>query len=607
MSSRPLLRLDRGPGQPRPTAHRQDLPPWDRCFDVVFHRLSRDQRSNSHIVEEKRFSKALEHFFKNVGSRREKPSLGFAGFPDNVRLRICNHLLRLTLPGNNRPLRLNKASFNRDSWPHEYFQSPAEIFSLLRPYLDVSFSFRADVLVSFLGHLPLHVVFSPYVGPRLSPLATTWLSCYGVYARDLVVEVDLSRLGCGPAAHAPGLFPNVEHIEALLCDFVESQMRRDAELPLGSLVLLCRRFFGQRGNTPAAVAAVDESVGAGPASSGTGSYSRLSQRSEPAAAAAGFGMRTPSPGLERAQSSSPVRQWLLGRDQGFTVVGTSSSSSSDYDDYGDYDEDDEEDEQDYRDNKNYIFTNHDFSIQEEDYPSASASPSPTLFTYSYPFPPPPHSLTNPLSSAYSLVHRADFCPDAYLTVCDPLLRLRGRVDSLRMCGFAEAYTSRFIEAMFPVAADQEEDMARHAYRVTPSPAWPRLGGQSAYVDFGDGVATLDEHDALPLSAPGEEDEHERLDLQAYEGCVQLPPPDLDENGTPSVPAVVTALQKLRGTSKPEMDDVPMSVDLVVEELTDQVEEGCNLERKKSVRLFELYGKGKGKARRAFSRDVASTL
>ncbi|KAF5022567.1 hypothetical protein F66182_5400 [Fusarium sp. NRRL 66182] len=480
-------------GNPSSSPHRQGLPPWDRTFDAVYHGTPR-KASVEHV---------LASFFRHHG--RKKPCGGYFRLPDSVRLRICKYLL----PNHDRPLRLNKNAFNRDVWRPKDFASPSSTLARLSPYLCVSFAFRADVLVAFLKCTRLHAVFSPFVGPRICPLATTWLNKYGMYAEDIVIELDMTHLGCGPDPGAANLLANVEQVEDLLQKFIEAQLKRSETCPMKSLVLLCRRFHGKR-----------------PAKIMPGRYSNMSYSSRPGSA----GIKTPEP-YTSAESLS--RRY---------------ESASD----------------------------------AETLTSPVISPgvrSPTL-----PLQSPTLPLTIPLVEEY--------CPDSYLLFCNNVIHLRGRVNSIRMCGFSDKYTAQFMGTLLP---DQNNALA---YRVAPSTVWPKLSGQKSFIDTGDGSIILDEHETSPINdIPSI--------LRRWEGCVQLPPPLIDAQGNRRLPPIVGDLQQLRnavartGTSLSER---------TCEELRKEATKGSETsEKKRSMWFLEKYAKGKGKKKkRVLSRDAATT-
>ncbi|KAF4972140.1 hypothetical protein FSARC_1215 [Fusarium sarcochroum] len=470
---------------PSASGHRQGLPAWDRTFDAVYHGTARKAS----------FEDVLSSFFEAHG--RKRPCSGYFRLPDSVRLRICQYLL----PNSDKPLRLNKHSFNRDVWRAQDFESPTSTLKPLSNYFQVSFAFRADVLIAFLQHQRLHAVFSPFIGPRISPLATIWLNLYGMYAVNIVIELDMTHLGCGSEPGAADLLPNVEHIENLIQKFVAAQLKRSESCPMQSLVLLCRRFHGKRPPKPIPVRY-----------NGTINYSRPASRSA----------KTPEP-------YSPTE--TLQRRQGF----------------------------------------------ESD---AERLTSPTF----------PADLRSPTLPTISLVQ--EYCPDSYLMFCNNILHLKGRINSIRMCGFSEDYTARFVGTLF---SNEHKSLA---YRVAPSTIWPKLNGQKSYVDMGDGNLSLDEHE---VSASNDIPSV----LRMWEGCVQLPPPIIDVHGNLLLPAIVGDLQQLRnavarsGTSLSER---------TCEELRKETTKGSeNSEKKRLLWFKNNNGKGKlKKKKRVLSRDAATT-
>ncbi|KAM0551910.1 hypothetical protein ACHAPJ_008249 [Fusarium lateritium] len=186
----------------------------------------------------------------------------------------------------------------------------------------------------------------------------------------------------------------------------------------------------------------------------------------------------------------------------------------------------------------------------------------------------------------------EYCPDSYLVFCNNLLHLKGRINSIRMCGFSEDYTARFVGTLF---SNENKNLA---YRVAPSTIWPKLSGQRSYMDMGDGNLALDEHE---VSAANDIPSV----LRTWEGCVQLPPPIIDANGNLLLPAVVGDLQQLRnavarsGTSFSER---------TCEELRKESTKGSeNSEKKRLLWFKNNNGKGKlKKKKRVLSRDAATT-
>jgi hypothetical protein len=466
---------------PAPVTHRQGLPAWDRTFDAVYHSA----------MKKASFKQILASFLEN--NARKKSGSGYFRLPDSVRFKICQYLV----PDTEKPVRLNKHSFSRDVWRKQDFETPSSTLYQLSCYFQVSFTFRADVLVTFLLQTKLHAVLSPFTGPKVSPLATAWLNRYGMYASNIAIELDLTHLGCGPDPAAIDLSPSLEHVENLLQDFVSAQLKRKDLCPMDSLVLLCRRFHGRR---PLRITPKRYSI----------------NNSRPASRSA----KSPEPYSPR--SMTPRRY--------------ESESESE------------------------------------------ALRSPVL-----------PKIRSPTLPSLPMVE--EYCPDSYVLFCNNVLHLKGRIASIRMCGFSDEYTARFVGTLF---SNENENLA---YRVAPSTIWPKLNGQKSYVDLGNGNLAIDEHevpasDDIPSS------------LRAWEGCVQLPPPLIDAKGYLLLPALVGDLQQLRnavarsGTSLSER---------TCEELSKSGIKGSETSEKKKLAWFKgNYAIGKLKKKRTMSKEAAAT-
>ncbi|KAL4728363.1 hypothetical protein ACLX1H_005108 [Fusarium chlamydosporum] len=465
---------------------RQDLPAWDRAFDAVCHSAATKKAS---------FEKVLLAFYKDHD--RKKPASGYFRLPDSVRLRICQYLL----PDNEKPLRLNKYPFNRDVWRSQDFASPYCTLGLISPYLEVSFAFRADVLITFLQQTRLHAVFSPFIGPRISPLATTWLNTYGPYASSIVIELDMSHLGCGPTPDAASLLANSEQTGLRLKYFVLAQLKRSEACPMESLVLLCRRFYGKRPPKP--------------------------EKPEPETINA-TSSRPPSRSAKSPEPYSPRGQTIQRNESG---------------------------------------------------PDAGILLSPVSSNIASPTPP------------KAIAVRDYYCPDSFVMFCNNIVHLKGRIASIRMCGFSEEYTSRLIGTLF-------SNQKSLAYRVTPSTIWPKLSSQKSYVDMSGGIIALEEHDI-----PAANDVPNAL--RKWEGCVQLPPPLVDANGNLLLPALVGDLQQLR-------DSVPRSEtslsERTCEDLRKEATKKSSITEKRGFAWFkEPFVKQKlKKKKRELTRDAATT-
>ncbi|KAF4337946.1 alpha beta hydrolase fold [Fusarium beomiforme] len=472
-------------------SHREGLPAWDRTLDAVYHGA----------FEKGSFETVLGAFYEDHA--RKKPSSGYFRLPDSVRYRICQYLH----PQCDKPMRLNKHALSRDAWRKEDFEAPSSTLLQLASYFEVSFAFRADVLVAFLQDTKLHTVLSPFTGPRISPLATTWLNNYGMYASNIVIELDMTHLGCGPDPGAVALLPNTEQIEKLLQDFVKAQMKRKESCPMESLVLLCRRFHGKR---PKVLAELSRAIRSRP---GSRSASRSVSRSA----------KTPEPYSPAA--TTPRRYNFEGEVRGLR---------------------------------------------------SPASPE----------------LVSPTHPSASLVE--EYCPDSYLLFCNNILRLKGRIGSVRMCGFSEEYTAPFMGTLF---SNNSKVTKSYAYRVAPSTIWPKLSGQKSYVDMGDGNLSLDDHQVTPANdIPSA--------FRIWEGCVQLPPPQIDTNGDTLLPAIVGDLQRLRSAYARSTTSLS---ERTCEDMRKEGRRGDTLDKKTIAWFKSNYGKGKlKKKKRVLSRDAATT-
>lgn len=111
-----------------------------------------------------------------------------------------------------------------------------------------------------------------------------------------------------------------------------------------------------------------------------------------------------------------------------------------------------------------------------------------------------------------------YCPNNYLAICDPIKKLRGLIDSVRVCGFSQPYTFSLIQSLF--STPSTGDLKFHSYDVAPSTVWPQLEGQEAQVDEGGGRLKTQECSGLPDGGD-----------ESSWGAVQLPAPIGGERGT----------------------------------------------------------------------------
>jgi hypothetical protein len=87
-----------------------------------------------------------------------------------------------------------------------------------------------------------------------------------------------------------------------------------------------------------------------------------------------------------------------------------------------------------------------------------------------------------------------------------------------MCGFSDEYTRQFVATLFPAGE------GRYVYRLAPSGTpWPRLKGQSSWIDVGNGALVLDDLDKEVEVNPD------------WRGPVMPPPPVVCLDGSLSLP------------------------------------------------------------------------
>nr|XP_036581582.1 alpha beta hydrolase fold protein [Colletotrichum truncatum]KAF6789933.1 alpha beta hydrolase fold protein [Colletotrichum truncatum] len=388
-----------------PDVPRNNLPPWDRVVDIVYHKYRRGQ-SPSDIDDA--FGRSVGLFFADSNRTQDlSPTSPYLKLSASARFKICQILV--SDHSAELPISLTHSRLTKEVWKDDEFTSLANALEPLQPYLRASFALHADIMVAFLMTEQFHITYSPFVNTYFDPLATLWLNRYGHFMQVIVLELDMTRFGFGPGIHAYKLRTGTVNLDILLNMFVETQMKRTS--PIKSLVLLCRRFYGQR---PDRAALMDTE------SSATGKEVYKD---------------------ELAQSR--VTQ-----------------------------------------------------VAEE---------------------------------------RIYYCPDKALEVCEPLVKLAWRVDSMRLVGFSNQYTHSLLRRIFPISEDKDS-LRHHSYRVAPSSVWPRLPGQSSWIDAGHGKITLDDHTRDYLHG-----------LYSPEGAIQLPPPYF--NPSTGYMSICPPVEYMDGTSR----------------------------------------------------------
>ncbi|ROT36313.1 hypothetical protein SODALDRAFT_217165 [Sodiomyces alkalinus F11] len=335
---------------PIPRLGLQNVPPWDRVIDVVYHQHRRGQVGGPD--NDDLFQLCLPSFLARFQRGEETyPRIGYMGLPDRVRFLVCKHLVAIHASENTKPICLTSRPTWVDVWESENFSSLQDLLRALNPFMRVSFGCFADTMLAILMTQRFHIIYTPFVNHYFNPLVFPWYRKYGRYMRNMVLEIDLTRLGFGPSRQALKLISGTVNIDVLLRMFVEVQLDRPAGT-ISSLVILCRRFYGCR----------------------------------------------------------PQSQLCETKNK--------------------------------------------------------AEPETEL--------------------------KVPYCPDSALRVCDPIMQLRGLVESIRICGFSEAYTKTLIQGLFTLPEDRDM-LKHHTYRIAPSTLWPRIPGQSSLIDCSQGQIALDDH------------------------------------------------------------------------------------------------------------------
>ncbi|UKZ49262.1 hypothetical protein TrVGV298_003507 [Trichoderma virens] len=422
------------------------------------------------------------------------------------------------------------------------------------PFSSVSFEFYATLFVTILSEYTFHVTFSPFIGRRLNPLATIWINKYGIFMKSLIIEIDLSRLGLGPAPKAGDLLPGIDHLQRLLLDFSLSQLERAPEAPLETLILACRRFHGRREDIPDPAAETLESKDSVRASSESPQNQHSSAESSGRLSSCDISDRT-----SRVFSPAPEEFF--------------EQTELDFEDDDEEEEEEEGDEDEHEDS--YIDSDEDYvvnmSYESSDYSSDSSFSSDSSSSPDTSLAPPPSIQEEDPS----------YCPDKHLFICNHLLRLRNRVTSLRIAGFSDAYSHAFIATLFPEA--KFLPLAQHSYRVAPSTLWPRLRGQKSWIDAGQGTLILDDHEVIPEPCI------------FPEGPIQLPPPIVYKSSIRSLSLCPEPINRPRNNTVSSGSSLPSQKSLESnEEANTSKSSRSSYEKSKVQKLLDKY---KEKSRR----------
>lgn len=230
------------------------LPAFDRTVDLTLHRKSRKEGDCLVAAIPRpsgRFPHVLKLFTEQYAKGQpftrynKKDRFRYFDLPDAIRFQIVRHIIADTHTG--KPILLNGRRQAYPAWPDDAFVTLWSVIKPLQSYLRASPHLRADIMVTLLLTRPFHVIFSPFVKPASSPLATEWLNRYLPMMQNVRLEVDMTKLGFGHSWESTMMTTKLQDIGDLVWMFTETMLTRSAELnPMGQLTIHCRRYFGYR-------------------------------------------------------------------------------------------------------------------------------------------------------------------------------------------------------------------------------------------------------------------------------------------------------------------------------------------------------------------------
>lgn len=230
------------------------LPAFDRTVDLTLHRKSR-KVGDCVIASVPRPSDKFTHVWRlftdeYVNGRpftryNRKKRFRYFDLPDKVRFRIVQHIIADSHA--EEPILLNGKRQAHPAWPDDAFVTLWSVLGPLQAYLRASPDMRADIMVTLLLTRSFHVIYSPFVKEKSSPLATQWLLRYLHMMQDVRLELDMTKLGFGHSWESTMLSNQLTAIGDLVWKFTDKMLTRDEKNnTLGRLTVHCRRYFGYR-------------------------------------------------------------------------------------------------------------------------------------------------------------------------------------------------------------------------------------------------------------------------------------------------------------------------------------------------------------------------
>ncbi|ROV91520.1 hypothetical protein VMCG_09448 [Cytospora schulzeri] len=230
------------------------MPAFDRTVDLTLHRKSRKE-GDCVVASIPRPSDKFTHvrklFTEQYANGRpsnrynRKKRFRYFDLPDKIRFEIVRHIIADS--HTEKPILLNGKRQAQPAWPDDAFVTLWSVIGPLQTYLWASPHLRADIMVTLLLMHSFHVIYSPFVKEKSSPLATQWLMRYLHMMQDVRLELDMTKLGFGYSWESTMLSNQLPAIGDLVWKFTELMLTRDKEAnALGRLTVHCRRYFGYR-------------------------------------------------------------------------------------------------------------------------------------------------------------------------------------------------------------------------------------------------------------------------------------------------------------------------------------------------------------------------
>ncbi|KAK3689575.1 hypothetical protein B0T22DRAFT_375227, partial [Podospora appendiculata] len=187
-----------------------------------------------------------------------KDNCGYTKLPDRVRFMITKLVVESYDSG--KAIRLNSPSFFDPIWPvnhaaegehywsTDYFDSLKKVLTLLKGYTSICFAMRVDFMTTLLLTRRFHLILSPFVTENSQPAAVLWMDRFGPVMKWITLEIDMTKLGghWNPSSAGLDKSKSLERVGKLVEKFAERQLTRHGGTTLQSLVILVRRYYGNR-------------------------------------------------------------------------------------------------------------------------------------------------------------------------------------------------------------------------------------------------------------------------------------------------------------------------------------------------------------------------